>query len=75
MTMGPYLLNVDFHDGKKDVAVLMPRSYDNSNYVSGMDKSILNGNLRDEVPTVDVSVNGNPGENTFEVSSFSWLHI
>ena len=70
MTMGPYLLNVDFHDGKKDVAILMPRSYDNMNYYNGMDTSILSGNLKDEIPTVEVSVNGVPGENTFEVSSF-----
>ena len=68
--MGPYLLNVDFHDGKKDVAILMPRSYDNMNYYNGMDTSILSGNLKDEIPTVEVSVNGVPGENTFEVSSF-----
>ena len=70
MTMGPYLLNVDFHDGKKDVAILMPRSYDNMNYYNGMDKSILSGVLKDETPTVEVSVIREPDENTFEVSSF-----
>ena len=75
MTMGPYLLNVDFHDGNKDVAILMPRSYDEPNYEAGMDTSILSGVLRDEVPTVEVSVIGTPGENTFEVRSFSWFHI
>ena len=68
--MGPYLLNVDFHDGKKDVAILMPRSYDNMNYYNGMDPTILSGNLKDETPTVEVSVNGQPGENSFEVSFF-----
>ena len=75
MTMGAYWLDVDFHDGNKDVAILMPRSYDEPNYEAGMDTSILSGVLRDEVPTVEVSVIGRPGENTFEVSSFSWLRF
>ena len=66
MTTGPFLLNVDFHDGKTDVAILLPRSYDGE-----LDTSILNGNLKDETPTVEVSVNGRPNDKTFDVSLIS----
>ena len=57
------MLNVDFHDGKTDVAILMPRMYDGE-----LDTSILNGNLKEETPSVEVSVNGRPNDKTFDVS-------
>ena len=63
MTTGPFMLNVDFHDGKKDVAILMPRVYDGV-----PDTSILNGNLKDENPSVEVSVNGQLSDKKFDVS-------
>ena len=66
MTEGPFLLNVDFHDGKTDVAILMPRMYDGE-----LDTSILNGNLKEETPSVEVSVNGRPNDKTFDVSLIS----
>jgi len=69
MTEGPFLLNVDFHDGKTDVAILMPRMYDGE-----LDTSILNGNLKEETPTVEVSVNGRPNDKTFDVTMHSKHH-
>ena len=64
MTTGPFMLNVDFHDGKKDVVILVPRVYNGE-----MDTGILNGNLKDEYPSVEVSVNGQPNDKKFDVSS------
>jgi len=69
MTEGPFLLNVDFHDGKTDVAILMPRMYDGE-----LDTSILNGNLKEETPTVEVSVNGRPNDKTFDITMHSKHH-
>ena len=66
MTTGPFYLNVDFHDGKTDVAMLMPRVYEGE-----LDTSILNGNLKYETPTVEISVNGRPNDKTFDVSLIS----
>ena len=59
------MLNVDFHDGKKDVAILLPRTYNGV-----IDTSILNGNLKHEVPSVEVSVNGQPDDKKFDVSFY-----
>ena len=65
MTTGPFLLNVEFHDGTKDVAILMTREYNGT-----MEEGILRGDLKYEVPTVDVAVTGNPNTDTFDVSTF-----
>ena len=61
---GPFLLNVEFNDGTKDVAELFPYRYNDS----AMEKGILQGDLRNEDPTVEVAVNGQPGDKTFDVS-------
>ena len=66
MTSGPFMLNVEFHDGMKDVAILFPSVY-NDNGKDVIYTSILNGDLTNEDPVVEVSVNGNPGDNTFDV--------
>ena len=65
-TSGPFLLNVEFYDGTKDVAILLPAVF-NENGSNIMYKSILSGDLMYEDPVVEVSVNGNPGDEIFEV--------
>ena len=65
-TSGPFLLNVEFHDGTKDVAILLPAVF-NENGSNIMHTSILSGHLMYEDPVVEVSVNGNPGDKMFEV--------
>ena len=65
MTEGPFMLNVDFHNGTMDVAILFPRMYDGE-----MDPTILRGDLKYEDPTVEVSVNGKANDKDFDVSAF-----
>ena len=65
MTTGPFLLNVEFHNGTTDVAILMTRIYDGE-----MAEGILRGDLKHEKPTVDVAVTGNPNSDNFDVSTF-----
>ena len=67
MAWRPFLLNVDFHDGNaSDVVLLMPfRDEDGEE-----DLSILRGSLRFEQPIVEVSVNGRPNDDTFDVILF-----
>merc|ERR1712012_904238 len=67
---GPFLLNVEFDDGTKDVAELFPYRYNDS----AMEKGILQGDLRNEDPTVEVAVNGQPGDNTFDITMHSKHH-
>jgi len=73
MSSGPFMLNVEFHDGMKDVAILFPSVY-NDNGKDVIYTSILNGDLTNEDPVVEVSVNGNPGEETFDVTMHSKHH-
>ena len=67
MVTRPFLLNVDFHDGKdSDVAILMPMRDEDGKE----DLSILRGSLRFEQPIVEISVNGRPNDDTFDVICF-----
>ena len=65
MTTGPFMLDIDFHGGNTDSAILFPRIYDGV-----MDPSILRGDLKNEDPTVEVSVNGKASDKDFDVSVF-----
>ena len=60
------MLNVEFHDGMKDVAILFPTIF-NDNGSNMIYTSILGGKLVKEDPVVEVSVTGNPGDKVFEV--------
>ena len=59
----PFKLTIEFHDGyDPDIAILFPRVYD------GVEEPcILRGTLTNE-PNVDVSVNGCPSDDNFNVS-------
>jgi len=58
----PFKLTIEFHDGNDpDIAILFPRVYD------GVEEPcILRGTLTNE-PNVDVSVNGCPSDDNFNV--------
>ena len=56
-------MNIDFQDGKDpDVAILRPLMVNGS-----ADVTILRGTLKNEMPWVEITVNGPPNASTFDV--------
>lgn len=67
---GPVILGIDFHDdGEPDMATLqrMPSEFGSDEKDEIDDECILMGYLRDE-PNVPITVDGCPGNDTFQVN-------